>query len=230
MYPEGVLRQVGDEELTKIVLEQKNPEEVWKNIMNQRSRMQNYDPSEEDDEKMAEEDNDEQIQHGKDREKEINVSVESVIVKKSLNIPSLENDLINDVLGKEECVHDPDIDVMDCDPESEVDDWDIVDEEESSIDSDDIEGIDDVGIGEQPDKNRNLSHLKPWEKTLPEFVVGQMAHNPCGPNVPGGTKRRCWIGGKCVTTFYNYHSEFSSCIVVRRRKCHVHSEMSQMEM
>ena len=39
--------------------------------------------------------------------------------------------------------------------------------------------------------------LKPWEKTLPEFVVGHLAHNPCGPKYPGGCNRNCWIGGKC---------------------------------
>ena len=195
MYPEGLSPVKGDEELTKRVLEKENPEEVWKSIMDQRAQLKNYDPGEEDDEKMAEMDDDEQVQQGK--EKEVNVPIKPPIVQNSVKISSVENDLINDVLGKEECAHDVDIDVMDCDPDSETDDW--VHEEESSIDSDEIQGIDDVGEGTQPEKNRNLSHLKPWEKTLPEFVVGHMAHNPCGPNIPGGTKRRCWVGGKCVT-------------------------------
>ncbi len=34
-------------------------------------------------------------------------------------------------------------------------------------------------------------------KNLPEFVVGHLSHNPCGPKIAGGTKRKCWIGGKC---------------------------------
>ena len=47
-------------------------------------------------------------------------------------------------------------------------------------------------------KHRDIARIKPWDKTLPEFVVGHLAHNPCGVNVPGGTCRKCWIGGKCV--------------------------------
>ena len=216
VYPDESLRQVGDEEIQRLVLEQEDPKKAWDDIMVLRRNMKNYDPMEEDDEKMAEEDPVEKVQPGMG--KELKGPIEPSIIQKSVKIPSLENDLINDVLGKEECLHDLDIDVMDCDPDSEDDDWDIGDEddehsssdsdEDSIIDNDNIQRIDDVGVGVQSDKNRNLSHLKPWEKTLPEFVVGQMAHNPCGPNVAGGTKRRCWIGGKCVSKLYNYSSEF----------------------
>ena len=228
MYPEGLSPQSGDGELTKRVLEQENPEEAWNDVMKIRLNMERrVNTEEEDDEKMAEEDDEEQIL--KEVEKKINVSIVSSKVKKSLKIPSLENDLINDVLGKDECVHDLDIDVMDFDPDSESDDWNIEDED-SSIDSDEIQGIDDLGEGVQPEKNRNLSHLKPWEKTLSEFVVGHMSHDPCGPNVPGGTKRRCWIGGKCVSTSQTLFIDIFVSFVVRKQKCHESYEMSPMEM
>ena len=68
------------------------------------------------------------------------------------------------------------------------------DEESESNEVDDCNGT-------KP-KQRILSKLKPWEKTLPEFVVSHMAHTPCGPKYPHGTCRGCWINGKCKGTHH----------------------------
>ena len=69
-------------------------------------------------------------------------------------------------------------------------------DESDSENETDYMAFEDLGNVDQTE-NRRITHIKPWEKTLSEFVVGHMAHNPCGPHIPGGTKRSCWQYGKC---------------------------------
>ena len=120
---------------------------------------------------------------------------------------SIEDDLINGMLGREEKPYEPDFSSLceQCDDDS-MDSMDALrnddceclftDEEDGSV----IE--EDIGHSKSKQGQRNLSKLKPWEKTLPEFVVGHMSHSPCGPKVPYGTNRRCWVNGKCKGMYF----------------------------
>ena len=135
-------------------------------------------------------------------------SDEEVNPKKNIHVLDIEDELINDQLGVEEG-DEPVIEEYE-DTDDECDSIEalcndletlpfLVDtDSENESDSDESESsISDDGLEDSTSVQRDISKLKPWEKTLPEFVVGHLTHNPCGPKFPGGTKRRCWIGGKC---------------------------------
>ena len=125
----------------------------------------------------------------------------------------IEADLFNDMLGCEDRCHDPEDRELEHSDDDESEDtseiWNGIEDAHLTGENDE-EHEDDMNEDQgnsDPEIHRNLSHLKPWQKTLSEFVVGHMAHNPCGTNIPGGTKRRCWIGGKCKVCkmFLSFH-------------------------
>ena len=147
----------------------------------------------------------------------------SKVENKAVRTLSIEDDLHLGMLGSQESQYDPDPDDVclsskfDIKKKENDDGFEIVCEESDDDESmDSLEAmhnfcghmVDSESEDECSDdsrcadrnsepKGRNLSKLKPWEKTLPEFVVGHMAHSPCGPNVKFGCKRRCWVNGKC---------------------------------
>ena len=114
----------------------------------------------------------------------------------------IEDDLVNGMLGREEKPHEPDTtSIFEEYDEDSMDSMDALQNDDCEClftDEEDRSEIEeDIGKFKGEHGNRNLSKLKPWEKTLPEFVVGHMSHSPCGPKVPYGTNRRCWNNGKC---------------------------------
>ena len=50
--------------------------------------------------------------------------------------------------------------------------------------------------------NKTLrGNLHPSKRPLGDLCASLMAHTPCGPDVPDGTKRNCWQHGRCEKHF-----------------------------
>ena len=132
-----------------------------------------------------------------DDEKCMEMEEDPVVKKGGHETIAMECDFTDDPTNRHNC-DDEDYYLNLENDESDTFSLDALDNEtdNDSEDETDCMQFEDCGNNDQTE-NRDITHVKPWEKTLPEFVVGHMAHNPCGPRIPGGTKRSCWKYGKC---------------------------------